>query len=459
MTQAATRTITDVRVRHGRANGRPDVSAALIVALGLGYVLAVGYAMVALTYDIWGALVAAPVIAALFVPLLRRLFRHDPVLWRIAAVGLALKGAGTVARYWVAFTAYGGVADAQRYHEAGLVKAAAIRDGDFGLLGIFPRGQGTAFVEHLTGSLYAVVGGSKLAGFLWFAALGYVGVLLCLKAATLFPDTFSVHRYAWLCAVSPSLVFWPSSIGKESWMLLSLGLLAMGAARLYATRQFLRPLLFVAAGIGGAVLVRPHIAALWTIVVVIATLWHLVGRRTERRNSRAAAIVALGLGVVGLVVVGRVALRFLTEQETTEPVTTQLSDIFERTTERTAGGGSQFRPPSIDSPLDYPYAIVRTITRPLLIEASTLTTLLPAIETTALIALAVLGYRRLAALPGVLRRSPYAVLHLFLAAITALAYTSFSNLAILVRQRSLLMPSLLLLLCVRPRVRPGEGRR
>ena len=49
-----------------------------------------------------------------------------------------------------------------------------------------------------------------------------------------------------------------------------------------------------------------------------------------------------------------------------------------------------------------------------------------------------------------LRRSPFTVLHVLVVVMGALAYTSFSNLAILVRQRSLLMPSLLFLLCLPP---------
>ena len=50
-------------------------------------------------------------------------------------------------------------------------------------------------------------------------------------------------------------------------------------------------------------------------------------------------------------------------------------------------------------------------------------------------------------------------MHLLIMVATALAYTSFSNLAILVRQRSLLMPSLLFLLSVRPHAVSGPEAR
>ena len=125
---------------------------------------------------------------------------------------------------------------------------------------------------------------------------------------------------------------------------------------------------------------------------------------------------------------------------------------------RTSGGGSEFSPPGISSPLNYPGAILRTITRPLLFEANSISTLLPALETTALILLALVSIRRLARLPGLQRRSPFVVMHFLIIIVTALAYTTFSNLAILVRQRSLLMPSLLLLLAVQPRPQQRFGQ-
>ncbi|MDO8362924.1 MAG: hypothetical protein Q7V88_08500 [Actinomycetota bacterium] len=427
----------------------------LMVGLaGLGYMLAAAWAMQNVSYDIWGAFVAAPLIAAVMIPIIHATFRRQPALRRIAYAGLAAKGLGTLARYWVAFDAYGGAADAQAYHDKGRLIAGQIRGGEVALWSLIPHGQGTRFLESLNGTLYTLVGSSKLAGFMWFSALGFGGVLLCIKAACLAAPKASLERYALLCCLSPSLVFWPSSLGKESWMSLSFGLLAYGSARLFSTRQFVRPLTYVAAGTAGGVFVRPHIAAVWVGAAVTAAVWSAVGTRTDRSNSRATAAVVMAIGVAGLVLVGRIALQFLGENETSDSVGSQIDNAFDRTLRRTSGGGSQFVPSAIESPLDYPLSVLRTLTRPLPHEVTGISTLLPALETTAIIVLAVVGARRLASLPGMLRRSPFTVFHLLVVVTGALAYSSFSNLAILVRQRSLLMPSLLFLLCLPPYVRP-----
>ena len=426
----------------------------VIVLAGMGYVIAVGWAMANLSYDVWGAMVAVPLIALVMVPVVMRIFRSDPALARIAYAGLVLKLGGTIARYWVAFDAYGGAADSQDYHDQGRLLAARIRDGSVGPWSIVPHGTGTDFLRNLTGSIHTVVGSSKLAGFLWFAALGYLGTILCVKAATLFGRTFDRRRYAVLCVLSPTLVFWPSSIGKESWMMLCLGLTVFGAARLFTSGRIIRPLVWVAAGVTGAAFVRPHIATIWVVAGVVGVLWSAIGRLAARGGGRAPAMFATVVGIAGLFVVGNAALRFLPSGTGDESLADRITTAFDETLRRTSGGGSEFTPPSISSPLNYPGAILRTITRPLLYEANSISTLLPALETTALIVLAIVGIRRLAQLPALLRRSPFVVMHFLIIVVTALAYTTFSNLAILVRQRSLLMPSLLLLLAVRPKPQP-----
>ncbi len=108
-----TRRGDDGRRREGRS--RPAV-----VAAGVAYLLVLGWAMQALSYDIWGALVVAPVLALISIPLINRAFTDDlaplrPWVW----AGLVVKFAGAVVGYNVRFDAYGGSADAGRYHDVG----------------------------------------------------------------------------------------------------------------------------------------------------------------------------------------------------------------------------------------------------------------------------------------------------------------------------------------------------
>ena len=65
-----------------------------------------------------------------------------------------------------------------------------------------------------------------------------------------------------------------------------------------------------------------------------------------------------------------------------------ITAIIDETTRRTEQAGSAFTPPTITNPLNWPYASVRTLTRPLLIEARGAAQLFTALEMTLLIGLA-----------------------------------------------------------------------
>ncbi len=96
---------------------------------------------------------------------------------------------------------------------------AALRAGlPWEASGPFP---GTAFVEGLTGYVYFLIGSSLLGGFFVFSWLGFWGLLLFQRAfATALPDADCAATPCSSCSC-PSLLFWPSSIGKEAWMTLS----------------------------------------------------------------------------------------------------------------------------------------------------------------------------------------------------------------------------------------------
>ncbi len=136
-----------------------------------------------------------------------------------------------------------------------------------------------------------------------------------------------------------------------------------------------------------------------------------------------------------------------------------ITAILEETTRRSDTGGSNFPPIVVSGPKDWPFAVLRTLTRPMLNEARGLLQLLSAVEMGALIGLCALSWRRLFALPRSILTIPYvafAVTTLFAA---GLAYTSFANLGILTRQKSLVFPLLLLLPCLPFRsLRTGRPR-
>ena len=100
-----------------------------IVAATL-YVLVLGWAMAFVSYNVWGALVVAPVIVVVTVPVVRRIFSGEhSELFPFAVAGLIAKLAGSVVRYAITYESYGGLADAGVYHDYARKLAEAVRNG------------------------------------------------------------------------------------------------------------------------------------------------------------------------------------------------------------------------------------------------------------------------------------------------------------------------------------------
>jgi hypothetical protein len=449
---------------------------AVVVAAGVAYLVVLGWAMQSLSYDIWGALVVTPVLALVSIPLINRAFTGHleslrPWVW----AGLAVKFAGAVAGYNIRFDAYGGSADAGRYHDTGKLIAGQFHDGAIGIFGLLPTSTNTQFIEDLTGLVYAVFGTSRLGGFMVFTWMSFWGLAFCVKAAHHAIGGFATRRYAIAVFFFPSLVYWGSSIGKEAFVGLCLGVSAYGASLVLTRRGGLwRGFVLLAVGLVGAAFVRPHFAAIWAGAVMIALVARVlldVMRRSdrgtdERRRSQFGTILLLAVAGVGFLIVAQITLSYLDPADDNsdevveeEVVTDRLSDIFDEVEERTTQGGSSFDPISIDGPQDWPWAAFRTLTRPLLFEARGLAAALPAIEMTALLLVGIVSWRRLAHAPKLMLTTPYLVFAALCVITFGVAFASIGNLGILTRQRSLVLPLLLVFWCLPPIVFASERAR
>jgi hypothetical protein len=428
---------------------------ALVVAVGVAYLACLAAAMNLVSYDIWGALVVVPPMTVITVLVLRRTFSGElDLLFTPLLVGFVAKVAGSMARYWIAFDSYGGATDAQRYHMEGALVASRVWRGNTSIVDALPQGTGTDFVQNFTASVYTLVGWSKLAGFIVFGWIAFWGTVMFVKAACIGVPGLARTRYAYLCALAPSLVYWPSSIGKEAMMMLGLGVASYGIAQLLTRHGFFIPLLVTAAGLGFAAAVRPHIAGVWLVGVVPGLLVAVVRslKRSERGGRRSVDFVALVVTVAiagaALVFVGKFALQYLQPTDDAASVSSGIDDILAETTRRSTTGGSNFTPPVIAGTKDWPIAALRTLTRPLLTEARSAFQLISAAEMTALIGLCLLSWRRMLAVPRSILRIPYVAFAITALFAGGLAYSSFGNLGILTRQKSLLFPFLLLLPCL-----------
>ena len=439
-------------------NRQLTTSAVVVVVVGIVYLASFGLAITHFTYDEWGVLVVVPPMVLLCAALLRHMFRGDlaPIA-RIMYVGLVAKLAGAALRYWVGFEAYQGGIDAQRYHTYAVTAAADVWDGTSSIFDIFHAGTGTRVMESVAAAVYVMTGTSKMAGFVSFALLGFIGTACFVKAACIAIPGLATHRYALLCILMPSLVYWPSSIGKDAVMLFTLGVATYGIARLLSGNAVLGPVIITGLGLIGAAYVRPHLVGLWLAGTFPALLVALVRGRSSSSGEpakpldRAILVPVIIVATIGLVLVSLTTVRYLNPtSEDTGLSGTSVTNILDETTRRTEQASSSFVPPSISNPTKWPYASVRTLTRPLLIEARGSAQLFTALEMTLLLALAAASYRRLLHLPKLLVTNPYVAFSMTTLFLSGLAFTSFANLGVLARQRSIVFPFLLLVLCLPP---------
>src|SRR5205807_9778917 len=125
----------------------------------------------------------------------------------------------------------------------------------------------------------------------------------------------------------PTLLFWPSEIGKEAWMTLSLGVAAFGVASTLSGKTW-RGLITAGLGLWMAAALRPHMAAMMGLATAAGFL--LKKPRPELRQI-APVIKVLGLLIVSLftVVLVRRTATFLTSSGVNfnDGLTTALNQV------------------------------------------------------------------------------------------------------------------------------------
>lgn len=394
--------------------------------------------------DLATALLVGVVLCAISVPLLARAASSevDPAIRAIIFTAFTLKLIGAVARHYVAFEVYGGAADAADYATWGRQLAPLFRSGDFspdvgtGLIG-------TGFIRYATGLTFAVGGASTLGGFLLFSTAAFWGLYGFYRAFTLAEPQANHRRYAALVLLMPSLLFWPSSIGKEALVVTGLGMTAYGAAKLFQRQLF--GWLLALSGLGLVTMVRPHVAAIAAISLAVGFAW-------RRRADRTPLLGPAGkiVGVAALIFVSLLVFRFMEryfEIDETEDVTT-LEQVLNQTEERTSQGGSEFTSIRVTSPTDVPAAVFTVLLRPLPNEARNLQQLATSLESMGLIALALMSWRRVLRGFRLTFSDPYLRFAGTFSLLFCIGFASVSNFGILARQRVQFLPFVLILLAM-----------
>jgi hypothetical protein len=391
-----------------------------------------------------GALVVGPILFAVSLPVFSRQAKLEGDRWIFWILVLALlaKFIGSVVRYYVAFDVYGGIADAAAYHENGARIAENFQLGNFqtGLDSL----SGTNFIRFLTGIVYTFIGPTGLGGFVVFSWLGFWGLVFFYRAFRLAVPEGAHRSYAKLVFFLPTLVFWPSSIGKEAWMMFALGIAALGAARILSGRTW-RGLVVAGLGLWLAAIVRPHVAG---ILALSLAAGYLFRRSRPELGGFATLAKVVGLTAVTAVAVVLVirADRFL--QESSIETQGGVTAVLRQTSERTSQGGSEFVPSALESPARAPFAAATVLFRPFLFEVNNAQSLAASLETTFLLALCLVRWRWIGAAILSIRRQPYIAMAIAYTGLFILAFSAFANFGLLARERAQLFPLFLVLVCV-----------
>lgn len=438
-------------VRRPWSGRLPHRGAIAAVALIAAILVSLAYGMNHTSYLIWGGFWVAPALLVLSLPIANRAARLDgPAIARLVmAAAVAKVVAAPLLRYWMAFILYGGSSDATLYHQSGALLAPLLRDGVYGDLGQL---SGTRFIEILTGVVYAFTGPTRLGGFMVFSWFSFLGLYLFYRAfRTAYPDGDG-RRYALLLFFFPTVFFWPSSIGKEAFMVLALGACALGAAQLVVGR--FRGLAWLGLGLWGAALVRPHMALIvgagLAVAAPLAMLRGGADRRRRQRGRLGGALLVLGLLVGGSTLISVTESFFKLDSLNAQTAREQLDE----TTRRSGKTGSTFTTFSPDNPVGFVLAGATVLFRPFPFEVRNVQAMLTSLEGLALLAVCGLSLRRLARLPQELLHRAYVAFALVYTFAFVYAFSSLGNFGILARQRAQLLPVLFVLLCVPPRAGP-----
>ena len=270
----------------------------------------------------------------------------------LMATGLLLRFAGS-------FFRFSNAVDATVYHNVGSNLAASFRNFNFDVdvKGKFP---GTGGMNAISGVAEVVTNANKFATFLLFSWLGFIGCVLLYRAFVMALPDADHRRYALLIFLWPTLLFWPSSLGKDCWMVFTLGIGAVGAARVLTRRPGGYALLIVGTLLGS--LVRPHVALLELVAFGLAFLIAPSSRR--QRGAVNAASVGKVAGLVFLLVLGAVLVQRFGDTLAGSADLTDVDSVLAINANRTEQGGSAFDASDPTTPVGYVVAVVTVLFRP-----------------------------------------------------------------------------------------------
>ena len=374
--------------------------------------------------------------------------RLSPAVKTILVAGLFLRLAGAVARYLILFNFYHGSGDARVYYTRGMEIARSFKEFDFSPLfdsigWVGGNWYGTQFVRFVSAFVLSVTGPSLLVEFIVFSLFAFVGLVLFGAGYRRCYSSQGLHRFLALVLLFPSLWYWPSSVGKEAILVLGLGIAVLG----FSGTGFKINWLWLIVGLFVVFAVRPEVAGVFLVSIMISQWLSLQGRWTANRIIQ--GVLILGIGVLGM----RYTMQSIGIQEfDAEGITTYV----ESNQGKVATGGTTVTPLSgLES---VPLASFNVLFRPLPWEATNIMVLLSSMEVLVLWVLVIARRKRLLDNLRYWRTDRLIRLSVVFIVLYSMALgMMLVNLGIIARQRVFLFPFVFLLLEADPKATLGSA--
>jgi hypothetical protein len=366
------------------------------------------------------------------------LWRGNPYLKQLLGVGILARLAATSLYIWIGVFVYDTSVDAFHYWSVGMQRAA-----DFSVVGwsaFQAPFWSTNLINNICGFIMLATGNTLPGLFVLFSLAALWGGYFFYRAFCIaFPAGDRV-LYGILALLLPSNLFWSSAIGKDASAQLFIGITAYGFAKI-CQRLETRSVLTCALGIAGMLALRPHIAAMLAVAV---TLPLAIGKTFGGWKKLAARMVLVPmLAGISFWVIGEAAQFVGVEADDSQ---SQIETV-NRLTASTQTGGSAFN--SGQSLLVRVAEAPFLMFRPFPWEATGGMAAVAAIE-----ALGLLWFtlkRRRGLLIALRRwREPFIGFTLVYSILFSIAFAAAtSNFGILVRERIMMAPIFLMLLCAK----------
>ena len=376
--------------------------------------------------------------------------RHldEPWLARFLVLALVAKEIASFLRYRTLVNAYGDVGDASVYDTYGR------RFALFWLHSKSSAGSPTLenirqsnFLRWFTGVVYYLFGSDMIAGFIVFGLIAFVGSYLWYRAAAEAVPFLDRRLYFLIIMFAPSVLFWPSSIGKEALMQFAIGSVALGTAHMYNGR-IVRGLLVALPGAWLMSVVRAHLLGLVALAAAGAFVIGQSPRRAQSTSATSSLVKPLGIVIVVFIAVFAVSAGANSLGLQSLSLGSVQAELDATSVTTAKGSGSFNNGGNSLSPLKLPQGMVTVLLRPFPWEAGSSLQILASLEGVALAAFIVWRRKSLAISLRHIRAVPFLFYCWVLTILYALTFQAFSNFGLLDRQRALVLPALYVLLCL-----------